>query len=93
MKNETTTAAADPMTQETEALFTELVNDACNWAGMPLWDGNVSGGAKRRGNLTNLKVLGLVKTHTDEGLTWVTFTAAGDKLAEDMGLEAPIRWS
>ena len=93
MKNETTPAAAITMTEETEKLFTELVNDAANWSGMPLWDGNVSGGKERRGNLTNLKRLGLVKPQTDEGCTWVCFTAAGNKLAAEMDLDAPTIWA
>jgi hypothetical protein len=77
------------MTEETKTLFIELVEDACNWSGMPLWDGNVAGGKKRRGNLTNLKLMGLVKTQQYEGNTWVTFTEAGDSLAADMGYDKP----
>ena len=77
------------MTEETEKLFVELVADAWNWAGMPLWDGNVAGSKERRGNLTNLKRMGLVKTEKRDGLTWVIFTAEADKLAVAMGYDMP----
>jgi len=69
------------MTPNTEKLFKELAEDAANWSGTPLLDIT----AAQRGNLTDLKKLGLVTTWRDEGCDWVDFTDAGKALAAEMG--------
>jgi hypothetical protein len=71
------------MTPATEKLFKELADDAGNWSGTPLLD--IS--SAQRGNLTDLKKLGLVTTWRDEGCDWVNFTDAGKALAAEMGFE------
>lgn len=77
------------MTQITEtslALFLEYAEDACNWNGQPLVGGNVSSGPAERGNLTQLKVAGLIETFKDEGHLWLDFTDAGKALAAEHGI-------
>lgn len=77
---------APDLTPASEALFLELARDAGNWGGTPLLDGNVSTDAASRGNLTDLKVKGLITTFRDEGCTWVDFTRAGKQLAASHGI-------
>ena len=71
------------LTTESESLFHELADDADNWNGQPLINGNVTVDKAREGNLTDLKVKGLLVTDEDEGLTWVRFTEAGVAYAKD----------
>ena len=68
------------------ALFLDYANDAGNWGGTPCIGGNVGGSAEDRGNLTQLKVAGLVTTFRDDGDTWLSFTPAGRTLAEENGV-------
>lgn len=68
-------------------LFLDLADDAGNWSGMPLLGGNVGGSKADRGNITQLKQAGLIKTSTDEGDTFVVFTKAGAALAEQHGID------
>ena len=65
------------ITPASEALFEELANDAVNWGGEVLINGNVLVDKAREGNLTHLKKLGLITTFVDEGLSWVQFTERG----------------
>lgn len=58
-------------------LFLSLAQDAGNWSGTPLVEVSKS----EEGNLTDLKVKGLLKTMTDEGCTFAYFTDAGVALA------------
>lgn len=69
-------------------LFELLARDSGNWGGMPLFNGNVQllGEREDRGLLTHLKRAGLVTTQTDEGCTWVLFTAAGVERAAALGV-------
>jgi hypothetical protein len=71
------------LTAKSLKLFIELAEDAPNWNGQPMFDGT----KEERGNLTQLKKAGLVKTMLDEGCVWVTFTDAGEALAAKHGLE------
>lgn len=64
-------------------LFLELANNAGNWAGEPLFEGN----AADKGNLTQLKQAGLVETFVDGGCSFVIFTAEGRKLAMENGID------
>lgn len=75
------------LTVESKNLFVDLAEDAPNWGGTPLWDGNVGGGAAANGNLTDLKKKGLIKTWEDEGDVWVEFTEAGKEYAESLGID------
>jgi hypothetical protein len=74
------------ITDTSKAVFRAYAEDAGNWGGQPLVGGNVGGSKEERGNLTQLKQAGLIKTVKDEGDTWVQFTKAGAALAESMGI-------
>jgi hypothetical protein len=71
------------ITEQSKMLFLAYAADAINWNGEPL----VGGSKEERGNLTQLKVAGLVETFRDEGQTWLSFTAAGKALARENGIE------
>jgi hypothetical protein len=75
-----TTSTATEMTPATAKLFKELCEDACNWAGFPMIDVNAS----TRGNLTDLKKMGLITTFKDDGILWADFTEAGKAKAKEM---------
>ena len=74
------------ITETSLALFLEYAEDASNWNGMPLVGGNVSSGPAERGNLTQLKVAGLIETFKEEGHIWLDFTDAGKALAAEHGI-------
>ncbi len=73
------------MTPATLEVFKRHAKDAPNWAGAPMLD--IS--KEERGNLTDLKVRGLLTTDKDEGIEWVYFTPAGYELARTLGYEIP----
>lgn len=75
------------LTEKSLALFLAYARDAGNWSGTPLVGGNVGGSKEERGNLTQLKRAGLIKTVTDEGLTWISFTTTGKAFALENGVE------
>ena len=75
------------LTNESDKFFRELAEDAVNWNGSPLLDGNVRTNKALRGNVTDLKKKGLITTELDEGNTWVYFTDKGRELAEDLGID------
>jgi hypothetical protein len=68
-------------------VFMAYAKDAGNWSGTPLVGGNVGGSKEERGNLTQLKKVGLITTDVDDGLTWIYFTDAGKKFATEMGCD------
>lgn len=68
-------------------LFLKFARDAGNWSGTPLVGGNFEFTAADRGNLTDLKVKGLVRTFRDEGHDWVEFLPAGRELAAAHGIK------
>lgn len=70
------------ITERSLELFLAYAKDAGNWGGYPLVGGNVGGSREDRGNLTQLKVAGLITTFVDEGCTWIKFTEAGHLLAK-----------
>ena len=76
-------ANIDSLTTESRSLFLDLVKDSFNWSGTPLIDIT----REQRGNLTDLKRCGLIKTQTDEGHTWCYFTALGREAASSLGYE------
>lgn len=70
------------ITETSLKVFLAYADDASNWNGTPLFDGDKA----ERGNLTQLKIAGLVETFTDEGCLWVDFTDAGKALALEHGV-------
>lgn len=68
------------------SLFIELANDACNWNGQPLYDGDKSDKSDNA-RLTHLKIAGLVTTVTEEKATFVCFTAKGREVAAAQGID------
>ena len=92
MTTQTKTATADKVssaaniTATSAKLFIDLAKDACNWSGQPMLDGNVRTDAALRGNITQLKIAGLIETIRDRNETWVDFTDQGVALAETIGI-------
>jgi hypothetical protein len=74
------------ITEKSLAVFLAYAKDAGNWSGIPLVGGNVGGTKEERGNLTQLKQAGLIKTQEDEGSTWIYFTDAGVSFAAEHGI-------
>jgi hypothetical protein len=78
------------LTPASLALFLAYANDAGNWSGTPLVGGNVGDKPADKGNLTDLKKAGLVKTFQDDDnrkLSWLEFTPAGVALAREHGIK------
>lgn len=75
------------ITAKSRDLFLAYAEDAANWSGNPLVGGNVGGSKEDRGNLTQLKRAGLLKTWAEEGHVWIAFTAAGKALAMEHGID------
>lgn len=87
-KNKGYTMTNIKLTERSKKLFLEYANDAANWSGNPLVGGNVGGSKSDRGNLTDLKKKGLLKTFNDgEGHMWVTFTEIGKEYAKENGVD------
>jgi hypothetical protein len=74
------------MTDRSLQLFLAYARDAGNWSGTPCVGGNVGGSKEDRGNLTQLKRAGLIKTFNSDGCTFVQFTDTGRKLAAEHGI-------
>jgi len=74
------------ITSKSLALFLSYARDAGNWSGTPLIGGNVGGDVEGRGNLTQLKRAGLIRTLTAEGNAWIYFTGSGRALAASHGI-------
>jgi hypothetical protein len=75
------------ITAESLRVFLAYANDAGNWNGQPLVGGNVGGDKEERGNLTQLKRAGLIRTEVEDGDTWLSFTPAGREFALENGVE------
>lgn len=71
------------LTEKSLDLFKSLVEDAPNWSGTPLFQGSKAD----TGNLTDLKVKGLVETIEDRGDAFVVFTDLGRELAGELGFD------
>lgn len=70
------------ITKTSLEVFLAYAKDACNWGGEPLVGGNVGGTPEERGNLTQLKKAGLIKTfEEDRNTVFISFTDAGKALA------------
>jgi len=70
------------ITETSLSVFLAYARDAGNWSGTPL----VGGSKEERGNLTQLKQAGFIKTFNDGADTWIDFTAAGRSLAAQHGI-------
>jgi hypothetical protein len=71
------------LTKDSLALLIALVKDAPNWGGTPMigYGANVVTSSRERGNLTDLKVKGLITTFNDYGDTFVSITEMGRAVA------------
>jgi len=98
-------AALESLTPKSLEFFVEYVNDAGNWSGTPLFNGNVTVTSERadRGYLTACKAAGLMTSFRESGrengtgnsLTWVEFTDLGRALAAhvcqiDLGIHGEV---
>ena len=75
------------ITTESLRVLLAYAADAGNWSGEPLVGGNVGGSKEERGNLTQLKRAGLIRTFTSDGDQFVQFTDAGRALAARHGVQ------
>jgi hypothetical protein len=80
-------AAEYGITEKSLEVFIAYAKDAPNWSGTPLVGGNVGGSKQERGNLTQLKMAGLIVTFKSDGHDWLDFTDKGSKLAAELGIE------
>lgn len=79
---------AEPeITGKSLELFLAYAWDAANWSGTPPVGHNVGGSKADRGNLTQLKKVGLITTELSDGDTWIHFTEKGHQLANSYGIE------
>lgn len=78
------------LTETSKTLFKDLAEDAGNWNGVPLLGGNVGMSKELRGNVTDLKKAGLIRTQAEEGNVWVFFTEAGIEYAKTLGVN--LEW-
>ena len=81
------TATEITLTAASHDLFIEFAKDAGNWAGHPMVNGNVTVTQAQKGNLTDLKKAGLLTTSVDDGISWVSFTVAGEAYAAKHGVQ------
>lgn len=89
---EETTKLAEELTQGTLDVFTAYAEDAGNWGGTPLIDGNVRGSREQNGHLTDLKKKDFITTFDEYEpgcvvCTWINFTEKGEALAKELGIE------
>ena len=71
------------LTPESQNLFNQFVESSWDWDGTPMLDIT----SQQRGNLTQLKVAGLITTFEHDGIDFVKFTPAGYEYAASLGLE------
>lgn len=74
--------AIDNMSYASYDLLRDLILDAPNWSGQPLIDIT----KEQRGNLSDLKRRGFLKTFKDEGCMFAIFTDLGKVAAERFGI-------
>ena len=86
---ENTTAAHIELSPNALNLFRLYWQDAGNWSGTPMLNGNVSllGAKEDRGLITHLKMAGLIKTFASDGCSFLSFTPAGVAFGASIGLE------
>ena len=61
------------ITSKSQELFVAYWKDAGNWSGTPAVGHNVKSSQENNGNLTQLKIAGLISTWTDERITEAMF--------------------
>lgn len=76
------------LTPASHDLFMALANMGHDWSGCPL----VELSRAERGNLTHLKVNGLLTTMESDGDMFVYFTRAGADYAAAHGFDMPDFW-
>lgn len=74
------------ITEKSLSVFLAYARDAHNWNGEPLIGGNVGGSKEERGNLTQLKKVGLIRTLRYDGCDFIQFLQAGVDLAKEHGI-------
>lgn len=72
------------LTAESRSLFESVVKDLPNWNGTTPCFNHID--SQSRGNLTDLKKKGLVKTYRYDGEEWIDLTEAGTGFARAEGL-------
>jgi len=78
------------ITETSQKVFLAYAEDAGNWGGTPLVGGNLGGSKAENGNLTQLKIAGLIVTFDDgerKNLTWIKFTQKGVDYAASLGVD------
>ena len=75
------------ITATTLAQFLAYAEDAINWRGAPMVDGNVGFGKEGRGNLTQMKRAGLITTFRSDGENFIEFTPEGRALAAEHNIQ------
>lgn len=80
------TTAITPRSLE---IFLAYAREALNWDSEVPWNGHGQSTKADTGNLTQLKIAGLVTTRVDDtvGDVWLEFTDAGIALAAEHGIE------
>ena len=90
-----TAKLSQELTEGSLAVFTAYAEDAGNWGGTPMVDGNVRGSKEQNGHLTDLKKKDFITTWEDdpmdiplggESCTWINFTDKGRALAEELDI-------
>lgn len=82
------------ITERSEALLIKLAKDAGNWQGQPMIGAgaNVATTKEDRGNITQLKIAGLITTFVDREDTFVQFTALGKAYVIGKGVPMMEYW-
>jgi hypothetical protein len=76
------------ITEASLKLFLTYADDAGNWGGTPwVCEGNHQLTAEQRGNLTQLKKAGLLRTVGEGRDAYIEFTVAGKALAAEHNIE------
>lgn len=78
------------LTEASKSLFVEFAEDAYNWSGYSLVNGNVSVSKAQRGNLSDLVQKGLITVSEDAHGSWVKFTEAGREFAATLDIDLSI---
>ncbi len=74
------------LTEGSKALFIELVEDAEEWSGQPLYQ-HRERDTSANGHLTDLKKNGLVNSWEDAGDIFIDFPDSGIEYAASIGLD------
>lgn len=75
------------ITERSKEVFIAYAKDATNWSGIAPVGINVNSSKEDCGNLTQLKVTGLIRTFEEQGETWIHFTDKGKAYAKELGVD------